>query len=347
MLKTNLVRFLILSLTVLMLTGCKPEFSIEFDLAPDVNTHCRMTYYASSRKQGLMMEPMADIVAGKGKVTAPTKYPTIVYLFQGSSTQPAAMFYAERGDKIVITGKGTNPADWEISGNRLTEEWSKWRLENKRALTAGGKELNQAIAGYVKDHPDSKLSAVLLILQYSRHDDEEGFIRLFKSLKSGATSDKELMAALSVADMPDGTLLPGGNLSTMILSGPSGDADTLRFANGKASLVVFRDSKNRENLNAENDSLRALLRAFPDSTSRMIAKISFDPDSTTWINSVEADSLRNIARGWMPFGVADSTAMVLGVRRTPFYIVADGKGKRLYGGSDLSKAMGEFRKISR
>ena len=342
--KMKALKFIFFLVTVCLLTGCKPEFTVEFDLEQDVNTTCRLVYYASSSKQGMVMEPVAGIENGKGKVIAPTKYPSIVFLFQTSSSVPSAIFYAERGDKIKITGKGSNPMDWEIKGNSLSEEWSEWRLANKDAIMRGGKDLNEAIGKYVEKNPSSKLSAALLILQYSRRDDEEGFMKLFNSLKPGATSDKQLMNALSVADMPGGELEAGGNLSTMVLSAPSGNADTLRFNRGVASIVIFRDSRNRDFLGEESDSLRSLLKSYPDSTSRMIARISFDPDSMSWINSLRTDSLKNIAKGWMPHGLADSTAIALGVRRTPYYVVADGKGKRIYGGSDLREAVEKFRK---
>lgn len=340
------IRFLFCLLTVCILTGCKPEFNVEFELDPEVNTTCRLLYYASSKKQGMVMEPVVSIEKGKGSLVAPTKYPAVVFIFGSSSSLPAAIFYAERGDKIKITGNGANPADWEIKGNSLSEEWSEWRIANKDAIMRGGKDLNAEIAKYVEKHPDSKLSTALLLLQYSRRDDEEGFRKLFKSLKAGATSDKQLMTALSLADMPGGELSPGGNLTTMILSAPSGDADTLRFNRGVASIVIFRDGRNRDNLSAETDSLKALLKAYPDSASRMIAHISFDPDSLAWINYVRNDSLKNIARGWMPHGFADSTAIALGVRTTPYYIVADGKGKRVYGGTDYKEAVEKFRKTA-
>ena len=340
------LRFLFFILTALMLTGCKPEFNIKFELASNVDTNCKIVYYASSKKQGLIMEPVANIMQGKGSLTARTKYPTIVYLFQASSPTPSAIFYAKRGDKFKITGDSPNPADWDIKGNAISEEWSKWRLENKQAVAMGGDALNEAIAKYVKLHPDSKLSAALLILQYSRRDDEKGFLQLFKSLKPGATSDKEFMAALAVADMPSGELTPGADLKTLALSNPSGDADTLRFNSGKPALLIFRDSKSPDNLQAETDSLRFLIRAYPDSATRIIARISFDADSMTWIRTAQGDSLRNIFRGWMPFGVADSAAMAIGVRTVPFYVVADGKGKRLYGGTNLVTAIREFRKTA-
>lgn len=343
----KLLRFLYLAPMLLMMGACKPEFTVDFELSKDVDTHCRLVYYASSKKQGVIMEPVVDISAGKGKLIAPTKYPSIVYVFSTSASTPSAIFYVRRGDHIKISGDGTNPMDWEIKGNSLSEKWSEWRLANKPALISGGKELNRSISDYVTKNPDSQLSTALLILQYSRRDDEEGFLKLFKSLKPGATSDRELMAALAVADMPGGEFDSGGNLSKMVLSAPSGDADTLFFNKGKASLLIFRDNKNREYLSEEKDSLKTLLKEFPDSSSRMIARIYLDPDSMTWIKSVKSDSLRNIAVGWMPHGVADSTAMAVGVKRTPYYIVADGKGKQVYRGSDLKKSIEIFRKTAR
>lgn len=339
-------KFLFIILAGLLLTSCKSEFTIDFELPKDISTVCRVVYYASSKKQGLMMEMTAEIRDGKATLRCPTRFPAVVYLFQQSSSTPALIFYVSRGDNIKIAGESMNAAEWTVKGNSLSEEWTKWRLDNQEALRSGNAEkINKAIASYVEKNPSSKLSTALLILQYSRREDEAGFLKLFNSLKSGATSDKDLMAALAVADMPGGELSQGGKPNTMVLTSPSGDPDTLKFA-GKPSLIIFSESRRDDNSLAERDSLRALLRAYPDSASRMIAKISFDADSLSWINSVKNDSLRNVARGWMPAGVADSIAMALGVKRTPYYIVADTKGNRVYGGSDIKKAISEFKKTA-
>ena len=82
---------------------------------------------------------------------------------------PKAAFYAERGDKIKITGEGSDPYSWNISGNRLTEEWNVWRLDNKTVLSSGDySKINTAVEKYVKANQDNPLSTLLLLILFQQ-----------------------------------------------------------------------------------------------------------------------------------------------------------------------------------
>ena len=333
-------------LLCLLLCGCyKNEFKIRFEVAQSVNNPCKIIYYASSSKQGMVRETAAEINAGKGLTVLPTRYPTIVYLFSQSQKEPALAFYAERGDEIVVTGDSPNVADWEVSGNKLTDEWSRWRTANRKVLAEGKKEkINKAVAEYVEKHTDSKLSLVLLCMYYSRRDDQEGFSRLYGKLKEGAFDDKDLLSALSAADLLEG---PGsgwyvgkGGISSpksIILRGQDGYADTLALNDSTATLILFTGKEGMKP--GIKDSIQSLLRG----GKGKIADIYTEPDTISWRRHISNDSIASLRRLMLPLGLADSTAIALGVVRVPYYLTVAPDGHLLYRGDEFAKAAGAFR----
>lgn len=337
--------FLLLA-SVVLLTGCvKNETELEFNLPADFNTPVRMLYYASDKKQGKIVETVAEINGGKGTIKLPMYNSSIVFLFSPSSRDFFMMFYAERGGKVKITGMDTDVMAWNVEGNDLNKKWSEWRIANKAALESRSEEkINAAVEQYVKKNPESELSLVLLMLRYSRYADPAGFSRLYALLKPKAYADKKLMDALSAGDLLEGVSPLPKALKDMVLTGEDGYADTLRLSSGRPSIIYMVSSRNRNMADETLDSVKAFVRVYPDSTRYIIAEINADPDTMQWRRAIRKDTVRNIHRLWLPTGVASVEAREMGATRVPYYVVADGKGKRLYGGSELKEAFRHFRK---
>lgn len=338
----------ILALTLLLLTGgcVKNEFKIEITLPSDSNESYRIVYYASASNGGRLIETVAAPSGGKCDITGITRNPTLVYVYRGSSSSPGAIFYAERGDKIKIESQDTDPSKWEIEGNEISSEWSRWRIENHAILSSGSsgqEKVNTAVARYVKAHPASKLSPLLLLTSYSRTLDESGFASLWKTLDKKA--DADAMAALAGrADQPGIELAEGARLTALPVMLRGDSMDTIRMGKARGGIIYFWHADN-EARHAIIDSLKRLAKDYPDSTSRLIADISLSPDSTEWIMTSRYDSLRTTRHGWIFRGEADMNVSALGVRGTPWLIVTDSKGNQRYRGSDIGKATGEFRRI--
>lgn len=342
-----LTRFIITVMTALMMCGCvKNEFSIEFRLAQDINSPFRTVYYASDPQKGWIVETVADVKQGKGIVDGATRLPTFVFVFSPMSGGSFAVLYATRGDDFEISGPSANPLEWEISGNDITESLSQWRLDNRQALASGNwKKINEAVEKTVKEDPSSPIAISLLTIYYSRRNDEQGFIRLRESITPEALEDKDLIRALACADIPDGILSSPGTLVSFRMHAWQGKTDTITIKGHMGALLAFRDISSGFSVTSSHDSLRSLA-ADTDLKKYILADICLDADSTGWIRSTRSDSLPGIRRGWLPRGLADSTAMHLGVRRLPFYIVVDANGSQTYRGSDISEASAAFRKIS-
>lgn len=334
----NLLWKLLLLLSV-MTAGCgKNEMTLTFSLSSEVNTPCKIVYYASARNVGVMRETVAQIDAGKGVTRLPMAYPSILYLFSPSAQTPSAIIYAQKGDKITITGKNSDIADWEISGNPVTEILTRWRLENKKVV--GGMEpvkLNEAVAKFVKANTDSEAAAIILYVYFCRRGHEEEFRRLESSLSKKILDNKRLMNALLAADLlgttPDNIPFP----TVIVARDSSGYADTLPLRDGKPSLLLFRGANSEGNFSP--DSLKSLLKR---NKERQVAEIFAEPDSMTWSRHLTADTLPGLRQLWLPAGLADSLTISMSVRYLPFIIVTDGKGKPVYRGDNLKEATSIF-----
>lgn len=98
--------FVVLMAIFLLMGGCrKAEFIVDVQLDGGVNQTFPMLYYASDKEKGWNVDDVVEVHGGKGKLLGRTVKPTLVYIFAGGS-RPQAVFYAERGDKIQIRGKG-------------------------------------------------------------------------------------------------------------------------------------------------------------------------------------------------------------------------------------------------
>lgn len=330
----------ILILLLAALASCeKNEFTLAFAVPSDVNIGCRIVYYASAKNGGVIRETVAQIAGGKGETTLPQRYPSLVFLFAGSSRMPAAIIYARHGEKFEIKGKDTDMALWEITGNKTTEALSAWRIKNRQLIGGADDKLNKAVEAYVKDNPDSPAAAILLYCYFARRGHEKQFYRLQKILGSDVTGDEYLMSALSAADLitglPDTPAIP----RRLILTGDSGYADTVAFAKGKGALLMFRAN---DDSGMSMDTVKALLSKVKRQDA---AEIFVDTDSLSWRRHVRKDTVEGLRRLWLPLGLADSVAMNMGVRRIPFYIVLNPKGKELYRGTRWEDAAKKFESL--
>lgn len=335
-----------------MAVGCtKNEVRLTFELPKDVNEPCRILYYASGSNVGMIRETVAQISAGKGETVLPMSYPSVICLFSPSQKFPAALIYASRGESFRITGTDANIARWEISGNKTTEELSAWRLANAdliRTRDHSPEKLNEAVAKFVKANTASPAAAVILYYYFTRGGHEKEFYALQSGLDREVAEDERLMTALSMPDLitflPDKPWMP----ERLVLTGDSGYADTVTF--DKALLLMFRSNNDS---GVSNDSVKALLERVRKSESKAggkdrrkaVAELYFDIDSFNWRRHMRRDTIKGLTRLWMPLGVADSVAIEMGVRRTPYYIVVTPKGKEAYRGDDWSAASAKFESL--
>ena len=337
------LRFLIPLILLLVLPGCiKNEMTITFDLPEDVNTSCRIVYYASTKKQGMVREAYVQINAGKGEMKLPQGYPSVMYIFASSSKTPSAIIYAERGDHMIVTGKGSDISAWEIKGNDVTDALSAWRIKNKGIVMGNDVDkLNAAVARYVNDNPNSDSSAIILYVYYIRRGHENEFTALEAKLSKKVLGNKKLMNALSAADLLTGAVEAPKYPHMIVLAGEEGYADTLELGKGSATFLMIRGKNGSEEVPA--DSLKSFVAGM---NGKVLAELYADTDSLNWRTHIANDSIAGLKRLWLPLGLADSIAIEMGIKRIPYYIVIDSKGKALYRGDSFIDASIKFKNLT-
>lgn len=343
----NIVAGLLTAILSVSLGGCvKNEFDIRFNLPGDVSGSYRVVYYARDKRGGVTIETGIGLAQGKGELKGMTRLPVMIFLFEGNAPVPAAVFYAERGDKLTVSGDDKNPYKWSCKGNKLTEQLSDWRLAHAEVLARRDVvQINKAVAEEVESHPSERLSGLLLGLYYDRReDDTDAPYRKLRGMLKGDAADEETAALLARADM-SGALENTGAVklpSEMVLQTASTGRDTVHFAKGRPSLLYFRANMPSDD-SEEMKLVKQLCREFKDSAARNIVELYLTCDSLTWTTALRRDTLQGAVRARMPREYAEPYVMALGLGKTPWYIVADGKGKILYSGDSGEKAGGRFR----
>lgn len=335
------------ALAVILGACTKNEVRLTFELPKDVNTPCRILYYDPGKRADMISETVAEITAGKGEMTLPLHGTALIYLFSPSQRVPLTLIYAHRGEKFTVTGSGGAVEDWAVAGNAVTEELTQWRLDNLTLLRNRERQpdpLDRAVARYVEANPASESSAIMLWHYFVRRGHEKEFYRLQGVLGREVVEKEELMTALSAPDMmtglPDKTAIP----REMVMVGDSGYADTLRLAKGDGWLLIFRASADR---GVSPDSVKALLRRSGKDKGMKVAELYMETDSLSWRRYLRKDTLREMKRLWMPLGVADTAAIRMGVRRTPYFMVLGPKGREVYRGDSWDDAVKKFEGLKR
>lgn len=283
------------------------------------------------------MEAAIPVTEGKFLLKGFSKKQTLIFLYSTSDT-PALAFIAEPGDELIVTGSGTDPQKWSVSGNKIDEAWSEWRIKNANALSGDYNEVNRIVAKFVKDNPNDILSAILMLTLYDRRNDEDIYASLWNSIDLSA-KPQELLQSLGRSDQFMPEIEPPQIIDTLVLHTP----DTLLpIAKGASEFLLLHFWRTSDkDRNAAVDSLKKLRKTFADSLRLAMADASFEPDSMSWRRVVRMDSIETWTRAWAPGAEASQIAMRLKVTRTPFYILIDKKGKQQLRTGDIDNLMKE------
>ncbi|MCM1490826.1 MAG: hypothetical protein NC095_08375 [Muribaculum sp.] len=344
-------------LFLVLLSGCmKNEFSLQFEFPKDHIGNYMVDYYAWDSKKGSWIESVASVQGGKATVRCITNRPTLVYIRDASSSSNSIVVYAERGDELVISGDKSDMNTWMVKGNKESKRWSEWRNKNASVLFNGkenfSKEKEKAISDFVNANKNSALSTMILLTEWDRNVNPDGFLKLWNSIDDDA-KDRQLLEMCGCPDLigvefevnAEGKLArtKENKHKQLVFRTRDNGLDTLKFNKVKSSLLYFFTENNSER-GVVMDSIKALTKTYNDSTKRIIADICLRPDSMVWINSLRSDTIKGMVRAWSPAGFADHNLIRLGVIREPWFIVMRKDGTDAYSGKDLNDAIAAFRK---
>lgn len=335
-------RYIFFFSLIFLLSCGKNEFSLDFNLKKDVTENFNVTYYASGQKGGMTMQAVASVRDGKCVLPGVTHRPTLVYISTRHSNYPL-LIYAERGEKIEISGEGKEPLAWNVTGNPLNEFISKWRQKYIELLTKGETDsVNQAVKELVEENRDNPASTLLLLTYFNRGADEFQYSQLMASLKGKAKQQVWLDLSGRTDQLLHAYSYPA-RLENLVMRSVKEGADTLRYDSIHPVFLIFWQTgfQDRKNL---MDSIKSLKKEFPDSV-RIIADVCADIDSTGWRSAIRKDSIDYIKRLWTPLALADPTLVKLKVTALPYFIVFNPDGTQSYRGNDLKEALDDYRSL--
>lgn len=328
-----------------MLASClRNEFTIEFRLPADANRNYRIEYYAAASSGGKYVEGAVSVVNGKGSIRGVTRMPTIVYIYE-SGDWPVLAIYAERGQTITLEGTSANPATWSVGGNKINKEVDQWRHEHQAALTSGQPDsVNRAVAQFVEAHPDSPTATFLMLTYFNQRDNASLYSRLWRHISPKAKTPELLRAAASPDQLTPEAIPPTPRIRSVVLYARADSTFQLTAADARVSILHFRRSIDAFDERA-SDSIAALAARFA-APRLQAADITFETDAAVAQRHVASDSLKRVMHASLFAGEASETAINLGVRRTPWFIVLDSTGRAAYAGGDLEPAIAAARKIA-
>lgn len=315
-----------------ILTSCgKNEFSVSFNIKDGGNRSLIVVYTAWSDKQDELRKEKIPLQNGAFNMLCATKHPTILWVL-GHDGKLLHAVYAEKGDKIEITGAYTSPLEWRIKGNEVSERYSGWMASNVALLSGGNpKQVNDAVAKYVRANPDDMASALMLLTIYYRSADSAGFDALWKSLDID-DKEKERLRHVALAEM--GEMDKNASkvtVSPLTLRCRADSLVTVNPASGRATMLYF--------WRRSDGPHKGILRVLSSQPSDVqVADIYLDPDTVQWRYLTERDTFARRQPLWAFGGEMNISLSKLAIPSAPYIIVADRKGKQLYRGESPSEA---------
>lgn len=329
--------------SLIFFTACvKNEFNLDFNLSKEVRENYDVTYYATDVKGGVTVQAVASVRDGICMLKGVTKRPTLVYLYTRKSSWPLVI-YANRGEKIEISGEGTDPMKWNVEGNQINTEISEWRKSNFSFFQENNIDsVNFAVKEFVENNKENPVSLILLQCYYQRNVNEREYNELMGNLKGKAKDIKWLHLTARADNLYHRYFYPA-RLESLILRSDKDGADTLKINYRDPVMLLFWQNGYSDRT-ALMDSVKLLEKEYPDSI-RLIADVCLDVDSITWKASLKKDSLDKVKRFWAPAGFNDLSVIKFQVPDLPYFIVFNSQGEQGYRGENIEEALKAYRKL--
>lgn len=314
-----------LALLLLLLCGCsKNEFTVQVYPDPERPAPAALIYYASDDRQGWVVTQDLPIGMGTEKLILVTRNPTIVFVTSGGRTR--SCFYAERGDRLKLRCRS---GFWTTEGNATNDDLAAWLRDNQKLVEAdAGSALNSAIAKYVRANPSNRVSAIILYVFYDTRTDPEGFETLHKLLTGDAASDK-LKRALGIMTPPQSP----ASMPALHLRAPGDSAIQVSPRSAQSTIYLFWSSPNRH-----ADAAMTLRNRLRGNRTVRVADINMQADTSNWGSTLRRDSATQWICLWAPGAEQNGSLAALGLPGPDYLIVADGRARILYRGTDPTQA---------
>lgn len=329
----NLSKYILSTLLLLLMTAMssciKNEFTLtgKFDGAGTLPLH--IVYRAANSERAFVVDENVPLMEGSFTMRCPTRYPTIVYLLDPTHRQMYAI-YAEKGDKLNITGLWGDPYTWQVSGNEVMEQYCAWAKTHQDILHSTQPEkINAAVAAYIHENPGTRTSLFMLVTMYRRDADEADFRRLLATFKD-KDEVEEMLAAAAQEEPEKPATRP---VRTLRLTGANDSTMTLTPGAARLTLLYFW----REGFGPDHEAVVQLLKDVRGKRDVRTATIFMDTDTIRWRQLLKGPmSSDSITALWATGGEVDPRLDGLEINSTPRLLLLDKNGKTIYNGTDAA-----------
>lgn len=323
------IDFILISI-LLLLYGCGGSHSYEIKCEIEgLNTQGVEVFSVTSR--GLVKSDFHP-VNGHLTIRGSSPDPIMLEVFTVAGRYLFSCIVAD-GDKLEVKLDPQKPGSLVIKGNKASQEYVGFLNENSRLFSRGGsREINAAISGYVRSHPESLSSALLILGHFDARGDEllaDSLLRLVGEKAPGAHPLIDSYAAM---------------ISSRLQAYEFGKhISYIEFNLGGDSTVVFNPEHRSYSLLAftsvsKGDSIRKRIKDLYSKLPRRrfsAFEVCPDGDSLSWAVSIARDSAK-WAQAWVPGGVAGPSVRNLNVASLPYFILCDSVGEIVYRGRSIT-----------
>lgn len=232
------------------------------------------------------------------------------------------------GDEIEVNVDADFPNEAKISGSADSKKLLEFRSANSHLFDiADPSRLNEAIAGYITQHPNDVVSIALLVNWFSTPGHEERADSLLRIINPEVKSRPLLNNYQN-------------QLAEQLSNDASSNVTPLSFVNSRDSLIRFSPMKSSVSLLAFLDDgsgrssrrqdltqLNELYKRYPRRRFNIL-EFTLAVDSLNWHITLKNDTSA-WQRVWSPALMADPRIRKFAVPGVPFFMVVDSTGQQL------------------
>ena len=316
----------------MVLSACKNDsFSLEAKIEGLGDKEVTIVYATSYGVQSQSVTASDDVIKCEGY--APQT--TVVNLVMPDG-MPTIRTAAINGDNIKLQGLLGSPYPTAIKGGDTAREWHKFLSDHLTEVenNASTGELNPIIAEYIRANPNSVVSTLLLIYNYTPLCNNETADSLLNIISDEAkpvymiSTYNALRNELNKANRSRGFYqftLPTLNGKWETFSRPD-----------KGYALIWAWSDDDRNRRQCVDSIKHLEALYGKRLA--VSTILIDADTMRWRSRINSDSIDKWSHYWAPGGPNSPSIKNFGLMRTPTILLIDSFGANPYRGNSIAAA---------
>ncbi len=323
--------YAIISTVIITLLCCSCGDNDDFRVLGTIENLGTQNLRVAYANESAVVMVRTTAIDGKFSFTGKAPKETMLEIFT-TDRAPLGVLVVKNGQSLDVKIDRTNPYNITVSGNKASEEISKFMRDNSETLSTGTPaQINAIVARYAESHTNSIASTILLLRQFDTYGHEAEADSLFRLIEPKARPDYLVAGVTAVLE----SQLKYNSDQPVQATSLFTEGDSLMAYNpalSSASLLTFT----RERTDSLTQTLRNL--AAKHKKKRLqIVDIALNPDTATWHNAIKADSAKWI-HAWVPGALANPALNQLRLPRLPYYIVADSTGRQIYRGASITQA---------